>query len=50
MGGRQGRKYQPPTQFGEVFQEKRKIIKKPGLTRGIWENVSQVFFQILGSH
>lgn len=40
MGGRQGRKYQPQTQFGEVLQEKRKTFKKPGLTRGIWENVS----------
>lgn len=43
MGGRQSRKYQPQTQFGEVLQEKRKTVKKPGLTRGIWENVSYFF-------
>lgn len=43
MGGRQDRKYQPQTQFGEVLQEKRKTFKKPGLTRGIWENVSPFF-------
>lgn len=50
MGGRQGRKYQPQTQFGEVLQEKRKTIKKPGLTRGIWENVSLFFPYVSGSH
>lgn len=54
MGGRQGRKYQPQTQFGEVLQEKRKTIKKPGLTRGILGECFSFFFffspYVSGSH